>query len=151
MDRHDIDQQLSDIDAARRAAATAAARPLWVDAVSSALIGVGVGFGVTLTWWGVVVGLAFAAAAIVLGALTTRRRGRVTDGAAVGSGMGRYALLLLPAMLILQFLASGLDLPWRSLVGGATFGLASLLYLRLEERYQVRRLARGDLGPGDLT
>lgn len=94
--------------------------------------------------------LALLVVTLVLFWRFTRRKGRLTDDRAVTTHYARYFLLMLPVFVVPVVVTP--DAPiWVMVGAGAVVAAGVFAYLRLDERYQVKRLASGDYGPYDLS
>lgn len=151
MDARDPRTGLAEVDAARRAAAAASATPMRTTVLLCLILGLGAGLMAMLEPLGVVAGIAMLGAGFVLDARTKRRRGQITDGRAVAARLGWYAATLLVPMFVGQWVIRALNWPLRGVVFGAVMAVGGFVYLRLDERYQLRRFAEGDVKPGDVT
>lgn len=128
-----------------------AARSAWVDAVAALMIGAAAASALTSHAIAIAAAIGLFVASLVLLHRFTPKRGRLTDERAV-----KAQFLVFPACFLVIFLVSqlaaepGTSWWWLVLAGIAMTG-AGFTYLRLDERYQTRRLASGDYGPYDLT
>lgn len=146
---------MDDIEHARSAAVTVARRPAAVDLFLACPVGLAAGFAVMRT------APAFVAAIVVLivGSAGfwvaqrhwTRRRGRILDERAIGAHAIRYVPFYTVLFLVSQIPAPRDWQPWFSIIGGLAVTVLAFAYLRLDERYQVKRLAAGDFGRHDLV
>lgn len=131
----------------------AVTRPVWMDLVSSAFLGLVVPALVLGRTWLVVVLFSISLVPLLL---APRARRRVTDDRSVGAQMGRFFALWLPMAAVILLLQANRDQAWTHswwvltlaalFVGGGNFA-----YLRLDQRYQNRRLEQGDFRSWDLS
>lgn len=145
---------LEQIAAARNAAAEAARRPAWFDAVFAAVTGFGAGFATLGGAPRVAVGFAII---VIGGALmavvehrTRRRRGRILDERAMRTQPLRFFIPWLVVFGLIMIRPSADWQPWYAIAAGVLVALAGFVYLRWGERYQTRRLAAGDYDRYDL-
>jgi phosphatidylglycerophosphate synthase len=138
---------LDEIAEARRATAEATRRPAWVDAIYAAVSGIGVGIATSGQLILKVIGLA-----IILGGYAVitavdkrgrRRHGRVLDSRSVRSQVLRFVIPFAALFMLISVPDTGWQ-PWYAIGAGLVITVAGFVYLRLDERYQVRRLAAGD-------
>lgn len=101
-----------------------------------------------LTWWGFAAAAVLLALALILEFRTKRRTKMISDGRAVGFGMGVFLLLTLPLGLLSQPLRDGSW--WLPLAYGSLWGVLYVVNQYLVDRYQGRRLKTGDYGKYDL-
>ena len=146
--------QMDDIERARSAAVTVARRPAAVDLCLACTVGLVVGLAVLRTAPAVIA----AIVVLIVGSAGywvaqrhwTRRRGRILDERTLS-----HAILHVPfyaaLFLIGQIPAPGDWQPWFSIVGGLAATMLAFGYIRLDERYQIKRLAAGDFGRHDLV
>lgn len=150
MPQVDPRSEIEDLDRSRANAVRASARPAWVDAVMAVLLGVACAIALTRQPLLIAGALVLLAVTWVLSWRFTRRKGRLTDDRAVTTHFARYLLLMLPVFVVPVVIAP--DAPiWVLVAAGAVVAVGVFAYLRLDERYQVKRLASGDYGPYDLS
>jgi len=142
--------EIEDLDRSRAEAIRASARPAWVYAVMAVLLGVACAIALTRQTLLVEGALVLLAMALVLFWRFTRRKGRLTDDRAVTTHYARYFLLMLPVFVVPMVIAPNAPI-WVLVTAGAVVAAGVFAYLRLDERYQVKRLASGDYGPYDLS
>jgi hypothetical protein len=80
----------------------------------------------------------------------TRRRGRILDERTLGHAI-RYVPFYAALFLIGQIPVRGDWQPWFSIGGGLAATVLAFAYIRLDERYQIKRLAAGDFSRHDLV
>lgn len=154
--REDAQASLDAVAQSRDKAVKVKARPVWLDA--SFCVGVGIVMVVGNT------GPKLPSVPIALGCLTliaivyalasrrwVRRKGRIVDERSVGKNMLMFLMAYAPIVLSGMFRPDeGWPLPVS--IGVAVFiAIGGFAYLRLDERYQARRLAAGDYDPYDLV
>jgi len=88
---------------------------------------------------------------ILVQARSTRRRGRIFDERSVGASAKRYAVFYVPFAISSLVRPPDEWWPWYSIGVGLLIAGLGFAYLRLDERYQTRRLAQGDYGRHDLV
>ncbi|MDO5500292.1 MAG: hypothetical protein Q4F67_11515 [Propionibacteriaceae bacterium] len=149
-DRASIAEELDAVARARRSAALAGARPAWVDAIAALMMGAAATLALTRDVFAILAAVGLLIASVILTHRFTRRRGRLTDERAVNA-----QFLLAPVAFLAVFIVGQLIEPgtswWWLVVAGLAIAAAGYAYLRLDERYQTRRLAARDYGPYDLT
>jgi hypothetical protein len=145
---------MDDIERARSAAVTVARRPAAVDLCVACTLGLTVGLAVLRTAPAVIA----AVVVLIVGSAGywvaerhwTRRRGRILDERTLSHAI-RYLPFYAALLLIGQIPAPGDWQPWFSIVGGLAATVLAFGYLRLDERYQVKRLGAGDFSRHDLV
>lgn len=138
-------------EAARRDILARTAPPLWATLAVCATFGAFITAALLHAWvWAAIAGAALLAAAVLEWRLRGRH-GRVTDEAAVGRGMGAYALWYLPLALLVPLSQGDPGPLWLAVVTGVAYALITLVYLTWTERYQARRLSAGDYRPWDIS
>ena len=145
---------MDDIERARSAAVTVARRPAAVDLCLACTLGLVVGLAVLRTAPAVIA----AIVVLIIGSAGywvaerhwTRRRGRILDERALGHAI-RYVPFYAALFLIGQIPVPGDWQPWFSIVGGLAATVLAFGYIRLDERYQIKRLAAGDFSRHDLV
>jgi len=145
---------MDDIERARSAAVTVARRPAAVDLCLACTLGLVVGLAVLRTAPAVIA----AIVVLIVGSAGywvaerhwTRRRGRILDERALGHAI-RYVPFYAALFLIGQIPVPGDWQPWFSIVGGLVATVLAFGYIRLDERYPVKRLAAGDFSRHDLV
>ena len=145
---------MDDIERARSAAVTVARRPAAVDLCLACTLGLVVGLAVLRTAPAVIA----AIVVLIVGSAGywvaerhwTRRRGRILDERALGHAI-RYVPFYAALFLIGQIPVPGDWQPWFSIVGGLVATVLAFAYIRLDERYPVKRLAAGDFSRHDLV
>ena len=146
--------QMDDVERARNAAVTVARRPAEVDLCLACTLGLVVGLAVLRTAPAVIA----AVVVLIIGSVGywvaerhwTRRRGRILDERTLGHAI-RYVPFYAALFLIGQIPVPGDWQPWFSIVGGLAATVLAFAYIRLDERYQVKRLAAGDFNRHDLV
>lgn len=147
--------RLSDAAAARAAIVDATGRSAWLDALAASGLGIICGLVVRhspgeLVAAAVVVTM-MVVAVIVMEMRKVRRRGRILDERSLGAHAVHYAIFYVP-MTILGVLRTPDDWwPWYSIGVGIVIACLGFAHLRLGERYQARRITRGDYGRHDLV
>jgi len=146
---------MDDIERARSAAMTVARRPAAVDLCLACTVGLVVGLAVLRTApaaiAAIVVLIVGSAGYWVAERHWTRHRGRILDERAIGAHAIRYVPFYAALFLIGQIPAPGDWQPWFSIVGGLAVTVLTFAYIRLDERYQIKRLAAGDFSRHDLV
>ncbi len=146
--------QMDDVERARSAAVTVARRPAALDLSLACTLGLVVGLAVLRT-----APAAIAAVVVLIIGSTgywvaqrrwTRRRGRILDERTLGHAI-RYVPFYAALFLIGQIPVPGDWQPWFSIVGGLSAMVLAFAYIRLDERYQIKRLAAGDFSRHDLV
>lgn len=138
---------------ARRAVAAATRRPMWLDAALAVASGVGLAIAGIGGWPAIAAGLTLVVVAGTLFTVIERRsgrhRGRVMDERALGAHAARFFPMygVIAAANLLR--PDGWQ-PWYSIAVAVVVTVAAFVYLRLDGRYQARRLAAGDYGRYDL-
>ena len=151
----DASALLSDAAAARGAIIGITGRPAWKDALLSVPTGVACGVAagrstMELAAAAVILTLTMAAM-IVVEVRSVRRRGRILDERALGAHAARYAVFYLPLSILGLVRAPDDWWPWYAIAVGVLVAGLGFAYLRLDERYQARRLATGDYGRHDIV
>ena len=145
---------MDDIERARSAAVTVAQRPAAVDLCLACPVGLTAGLAVLRTSpaliAAIVVLIVWSAGYWVAQRHWTRRRGRILDERTLGHAI-RYVPFYMALFLIGQIPAPRDWQPWFSIVAGLAVTVLAFAYLRLDERYQAKRLAAGDFGRHDLV
>ena len=146
---------LSEAMAARAAIVDVTARPAWMDALLATAMGIAGGLAARrspaeLIDAAVVLTVTLVVA-VVIGRRWIRRRGTILDERSLGAHAAYYAAFYLPLSIVAIVPAPDNWWPWYSVAVGVLIACLGFAYLRLEERYQVRRLARGDYGRHDLV
>ena len=147
--------QMDDIGRARSAAVTVARRPAAVDLCLACTLGLVVGLAVLRTAPAVIA----AIVVLIVGSAGywvaerhwTRRRGRILDERAIGAHTLGYVPFYAALFLIGQIPVPGDWQPWFSIVGGLAATVLAFAHIRLDERYQIKRLAAGDFNRHDLV
>ena len=141
--------ELDSLNAARAAGVEASMRPAWVDAIGSLFLGLAIWLASMQTLVGAVVAVVLLVGGALLNIRFTRRRGTLTDDRAVGATILAYAPLGVAVGVAGTVArdASG----WVAALAALAVAVMCFVYLRGVERYQVKRLARGDYGPYDLS
>lgn len=146
---------LSEAMAARAAIVDVTARPAWMDALPATAIGIACGLAARRSPVELVAAVGVltvtVVVAVVSGRRWVRRRGRILDERSLGAHVAYYAAFYLPLSILTIVRAPDDWWPWYSVAVGVLVACLGFAYLRLEERYQVRRLARGDYGRHDLV
>lgn len=147
---HNPAEELALVDEARSRTARATTAPLWADATCAVMVGVA--WVLVIMWRPLTLMIAalLLAGALVLAQRTTRRRGRVLDGRAVRAHMGHYAVFLAPVVVGGNLLRQTTSLALLVAFGVVVSGFV-LAYLRIESRYEAKRLAAGGYEPWDLV
>jgi hypothetical protein len=146
---------LSDAVKASGAVVEATQRPAWIDAVMASVVGIACGLAVRhspgeLIAAAVILTL-MVSAVIVVEMRSVRRRGRILDERSLGAHALYYAAFYLPLTILSALRAPDDWWPWYSIGVGLIIACLGFAYLRLGERYQSRRLAKGDYGRHDLV
>ncbi len=146
--------RLDEVAATRRAAVETTRRPAWLDAAFASATGISLAVAAIGGWPAIGAGLALLLVVcggfVVLDRRWERRRGRILDERALGA----HALKFFPMYFIVftaGLIRPGDDWqPWYSIGVGVVAALAGFAWLRLDDRYQTRRLAAGDYDRYDL-
>lgn len=143
-------EELALVDETRSRTARATTPPFWADATCAVMVGVA--WVLVIMWRPVTLAMAalLLAGAFALAQRTTRRRGRVLDGRAVRAHMGHDAVFLAPVVIGGNLLRHTTSLALL-VAFGVLVSVLVLAYLRIESRYDARRLATGDHEPWDLV
>ncbi len=146
---------LDETAVSRRAAVTVTRRPVWLDSVFAAGFGIALGVAVSGGWTRIALGMAILVAVSGLFAVLDRpfggrRRGKILDERAVGAHAVRFLPMYTIVFVASQFRPGDDWQPWYSIGVGLVVALAGFVYVRLDGRYQARRLAAGDYDRYDL-
>ena len=145
---------LDQVAASRRAAVAASRRPVRLDASFAAATGIALGVAAIGGWPAIGVGRALLlAAGGVFAAIEHRRgrrRGRILDERALGAQVLRFFPLYFIWFVTGSFRPGDAWRPWYSIGVGIVVALTAFAFLRLDDRYQTRRLAAGDYDRYDL-
>lgn len=142
---------LDDEAGARHAMAATIGTPRWITLVMSADLGVFV-VGCAERWWWLV-GLTgiVAVALLVAEHRVRRRRGRIVDARSVGANFAIFAGFYVVLVVVQTLLRDHRPPLWAAGLGGLACAAASFAYLTLHDRYQRRRILRGDYTPVDMV
>ena len=146
---------LDEVAGSRRAAVTVTRRPVWLDSVFAAGFGIALGVAVSGGWTRIALGMAILVAvsglfAVLVRRFGGRRRGKILDERAVGAHAAKFFPMYLIVFVAGQLRPGDDWQPWYSISVGLVVALAGFVYLRLDGRYQARRLAAGDHDRYDL-
>lgn len=132
----------------------AARRPAWIDVLYAAAGGAGLGMATFDRLALRLVGLAAIVVGFVAISAADRRRrlrhGRIVDGRSMRSNALRFGVGWVAAYLILILRPDDRAQPWFAIGAGLVIAVAAFIYLRWDERSQMRRLATGDYDRHDL-
>lgn len=141
------------VEDARRATIERGRRTAAQDALVSGLIGLATALWLHPMLPLVAAGVVVAVLALVLDVWQTRRRGvrahRVLDERAVGRSFATYLVVWLPIFLVTAFKDAIAGDPLLGALVGLGVAVTGFVYLRLDDRYQTRRLLTQDHGPWD--
>ncbi len=145
---------LEQITRARRAAAEATRRPVWIDAIYAVVSGIGLGIETSgqlmLKVIGLVVTLGGLAVITAVDKRRRRRHGRILDERSMRQQPLRFIIIWAVLFGLISIRPDAGWQPWYAIGAGLAITVAGFVYLRLDERYQIRRLAAGDYDRYDL-
>lgn len=145
---------LDEVVASRQAAVEVARRPVWLDVSYAVAAGIALGVATTGGWPAIAAGMGLLCAVIVvyavMGRRLERRRGQILDERAIGARAAKFFPMYFIVFAAAMFHPGEDWQPWYSIGVGTIVALAGVVYLRLEDRYQARRLTAGDYDRYDL-
>ena len=127
---------------------------MWLDGSYATAAGIALGVAAFGGWPAIATGMGFLLAVTVafavLDRIFVRRRGKILDERAVGAHAARFFPMYFVVFAAGVFNPGPEWQPWYSIGVGIVVAVAGFAYLRLDDRYQTRRLAAGDYERYDL-
>lgn len=150
-DRADAQAGLDNAAESRAAAVRYTRRPAGIDLALAGTSGAGVALVLAGHWIVAMVVLALGCTAVVVvQRKLSRRRGQVLDQRALGARAWRFALVYLVLFVLTTIRPPSDWEPWFAIGAGLVTVAGGFAWLRWDDRYQGRRLARGDYDRYDL-
>jgi protein-S-isoprenylcysteine O-methyltransferase Ste14 len=116
--------------------------------------GIALGVATIGGWPAIAAGMGLLCAVSVVYAVLDRRiacrRGKILDERALGAHAARFFPMYFIVFAAAMFHPGDDWQPWYSIGVGTIVALSGFVYLRLEDRYQARRLTAGDYDRYDL-
>lgn len=136
---------LNSVGEAQRATLRATRRPAWLTFSVAIAMAAMVTFAL-LGYWAVALGVLVACAIplVWLETRITRRRGRIVDERAFGAYVVRILPITVLFAAIRMISVPTSWQPWPALAAGLLVGVIGWVFMRMDERYQERRIVAGD-------